>query len=431
MAPLEGSLKVVTDPICGVIDIGSVLPMVETPEFQALADKRQLGMTYLVFRSAMHTRFSHCLGAYHATGALADRWLLRGFINRTERTALAAYALYHDIGHPAFSHVTEDFCALDDDEMSLLLIQKRLKSAIEACGVDHALMVSLANHQNPLYLAVHDKNVGMEKLDYLERDGFYTTLSRPPGVAYLRNYLYFIDGKVAIDEKVVEHAIDAQIFYMKMYKGVYLRKSLVIAQRMFHKIVYHLILAGELSSENLPHMTDSELLGMMFFSRDPIAQILYGFLRERNLFREAIVIRPEQFAHETRINDKPITVFGIPQTEMNQLVASPALQKKNHPQMEDLEDKIADVVGIPRGDVLVVPVFNPERFQAKDITIYGSDKKLHSLRERRPAHFAGMEETARSYSALRICTRPEYRKLLSGQSPARMLDLILSTSKIT
>ncbi len=80
-------LKVVPDPISGLVDVRSVLPIVETREFQALRDKRQLGMTYLVFPAAMHTRFSHCLGAYKATKTLADRWFLQGFINKGAKSA--------------------------------------------------------------------------------------------------------------------------------------------------------------------------------------------------------------------------------------------------------------------------------------------------------------------------------------------------------
>src|SRR4030042_1315877 len=237
------SPKVVADPISGLVDIRPVLPLVETPQFQALADKRQLGMTYLVFRSATHTRFAHCLGAYKATCELADRWLLAGSIDQRWRDALAVYALLHDVGHPAFSHVTEDFCEMDDDEMTMHLIDHELRDAIGACGVEFPLVYALASHQHELYRAVHDKNVGMEKLDYLERDGFYTVYGRPPGVEYLRKYVYWVDHKVAIDEKVADHAIDAQNFYMKMYKGVYLRKSLVSAQRMFHKAVHRLIVS--------------------------------------------------------------------------------------------------------------------------------------------------------------------------------------------
>lgn len=423
------ALKVIPDPISGIVNVGPVLPMVETREFQALAGKCQLGMTYLVFRAATHTRMAHCLGAYHATMKLAERWQVRGFISREAGDALAAYALYHDIGHPAFSHVTEDFCELDDDEMTLKLLREKLADAIAACGIDPARVEALASHQDPLYRAVHDKNVGMEKLDYLERDGFYTILSRPAGIEFLREYIYYIDGTVAIDEKVVDYAIDTQNFYMKMYKGVYLRKSLVIAQRMFHKMVYHLIQWGNLRNWQLYDMTDSELIGLLAASRSPVVRTLYRHLRERDLFREAIVIRPERFVQETRIKDKPISVFGVSPEEMERLTLSPALQKKNHEYIGDLEARIAECAGMPRGSVLVVPVFNPERFRASDIVIYGSDRKLHSLRERRPAHFANMEETARSYTALRICTPPGYRAALSAPATARRVaDLLFSES---
>jgi len=422
------SIKLVTDPICGIIDFSRVLPMVEAREFQALADKRQLGMTYLVFRSALHTRFNHCLGAYYAMCILADKWLLQGVITKEERDALVAYALYHDIGHPAFSHVTEDFCELDDDEMTVDLIQNILRGVIEACGINSELVEALAKHENPLYLAVHDKNLGMEKLDYLERDGFYTLNSRPPGIDYLRNYIYFVDGRVAIDEKVVEHALDTTTFYMKMYKEVYFRKALVVAQRMFHKAVYHLILAKELFPPDLPGMTDSELLALMITSQDNVVRDMYRCLRERKLFKEAIVIRSEELVGETRVADKDIKVFGVSREDMGRLVEAPLLQKKNQAGLTRLEDTISEAAGLPKGNVLVVPVFNPERFRAKDVMIYGSDKKLHSLRERRPAHFDSMEETARSYAALRICVREEYRRVMSSPKIAKeVLRLVLAS----
>jgi uncharacterized protein len=201
------SSKVISDPIYGIIDIRPVLPMVETPEFQALGDKRQLGMSYLVFPSATHTRKAHSLGAYHATRELARRWIELGFINQREADALAGYALYHDIGHPAFSHVTEPLCEMPvganatekkeyarmsvNSALSLAIIRRRQRE-IEASGIDFKLLESFAAHRNPLHLAVSDKNLGMEKLDYLERDGLCTILSRAhPVVDYLRrSYLF-------------------------------------------------------------------------------------------------------------------------------------------------------------------------------------------------------------------------------------------------
>jgi HD superfamily phosphohydrolase len=247
----------------------------------------------------------------------------------------------------------------------------------------------------------------------------------PMGIDYLREYVHFIEGTVAIDEKVVDHAAEVQTFYMRMYKEVYLRKSLVIAQRMFHKAVYHLIRCGELAAESLISMIDEELLGCMFFSRDPTVRRFYKALRERDFFCEAVSIRPQASACETRVAGKPICVIGSSEREMNALVRAPLLQKRSHAALEHLEEMIAREVGLPEQSVLVVPVFNPERFQPKDVKIYGSTGKLHSLRERRPSHYARMEELAQSYVALRICTPKECRVALSAAGPL-VHDLVIS-----
>ncbi|MDP2598615.1 MAG: HD domain-containing protein [Candidatus Liptonbacteria bacterium] len=417
--------KVIADPIYGIFDVRPVLPMIETAEFQALGDKRQLGMSYLTFPSATHTRRAHSLGAYHATRVLADRWVEWGLINEAEADALAGYALYHDIGHPAFSHVTEDLCLKDNDELGLDIIHG-LKSQIEAAGINYSLLEKMAHHENPLYLAVHDKNLGMEKLDYLERDGYYTILARPAGVDYLRKHIYFVNGALAIDEKVIDNAIEAQNFYVKMYKNVYLRKASAIAQRMFQKVVYHLISAGEISAEDLPKLTDSELIGAIRFSKNPVVQELYELLKKRELFREAIVIRPEHFAHAEPKTGKPVAHFGVSPKEMARLIESPQLRQKNQDGLEKLESEIAEIAGIPQHSVLLVPIFNPHRFEAKDIKIYVEGGESKSMKDRYPAHFQNMKEVAQSYLALRVCTLEKYRKILSSPKIAKeVVDILV------
>ncbi len=429
--------KVIADPIYGVYDIRPVLPMIETEEFQSLGDKRQLGMTYLTFPSATHTRRAHALGSYHATRELADRWIKFGFINEREGNALSAYALYHDIGHPAFSHVTEDLCVLkesadpDVNAMSVngrlsLQIIRRLRAAIEACGVDFDLIEKIASHKNPLALAVSDRNLGTEKLDYLERDGYYTILSRPAGIDYLRKHIYFINNELAIDEKVIDNAIEVQNFYVKMYKNVYLRKISAIAQRMLQKMVYHLILAKEIVADDLPRLTDSELIGVIYFSKDELVKELYHHLKVRDLFREAIVVRPEGMSHAGGKAGKPTKIFGAAGGEMARLMQSAALQSKNQVGLETLEKKIAELAGIPKNMVLIVPIFYPQRFEAKDIKIHTESGALESLRDRYPAHFKNMEEVAQSYLALRVCTPEKYRKILSSPEIAKeVLDLLM------
>jgi len=419
--------KVIADPIYGIIDIRPVIPMVETEEFQILSDKRQLGMAYLTFPSATHSRKAHSLGSYHATRELADRWLKRGFINNTEADALAGYALYHDIGHPAFSHVTEDLCAQPkgtagmsvNSALSFKFIQK-LKPNIEACGIDFTLLEKMARHTDPLAAAVSDKNLGTEKLDYLERDGFFTILSRPLGIDYLRAHIYFIDGKIAIDEKAIDNAIETQNYYLKIYKNVYLRKTSAIAQRMVQKMTHHLIAARELLRDDLPLLTDSELIGRFNTSRDHYVRTTYALLRCRDLFREAIVLRPKKFAHTAGNFRKPVATFGVKNTVMRQLARNEKLQPRSQAEIAAIEDEIAALAGLPKSSVLLTPISGQERFSGQDILIYqGKNKKLASLKKRYPAHFKNIEEIAESYITFRVCTTEKHRKVLSSPKIAK------------
>lgn len=407
--------KVVYDRVMGVIDIRYVQRIVDTPEFQLLRDRMQLSLAQIAFPAARHTRLEHSLGSYRGTRVIANRWRRHGVVTEAESRALAAFALCHDIGHAPFSHATEDFCG--DHKLRGEMIVQSLRPVIEASDIDFDLMFSMMCHEHPLHAAVSDKNIGIEKLDYLERDGVYTGIGKPAGIEYLRHYLCYIDGKIAIDEKMIGHVLDTMNFYMQMYKEVYLRKCCVIAQRMFHKMVHSTLCADEtLSAEMVAGMTDSELIGTLLASRSAEVRYLYGRLRDRRLFKEAVVIRSAGVTRETRIAEKCINVHSVSNECMSQILASKMLKKSNHAGLRGMERDIAKTVGLEEKDILVVPVFYPERFSTQDVLLYGGGQ-LHSLRDRRPEFFRGMEEAARSYVALRVCTPEEYRKRLFEAAP--------------
>ncbi len=421
------NVKLINDPLWGLIDITDYLPMIDVPQFQALGFKYQLGVTSMLFPAATHTRKQHCFGAFRRTQQLVDRWTHRGFINEEEGRLLAAFALWHDIGHGPFSHVSEEVTkelyGTDHDEHGARIIDK-LKYAVEAVNLDFDKLKKLFTHENPLYLAVHDKNLGTEKLDYLSRDAYYT-LGEIPGVEYLANHTYFIDNKVVIDEKAIDQAKAIQEFYVKMYKNVYLRKNSTIAQRLVQKMMHELLKELKMEENDFWDLTDFGLLGLFETSKNKLVSEYYRRFIKRDLPKNAIAIRSEKFASFEEVTHKAQNVFGVSEEIMHQLVSSGKFSSPS--KLEALEAEIEKIAALPSHSVIIVPPSSVERFVPKDINIYTSGGKINTLSYYFKEHFKALEEEGRSYIVMRICAFEEYRRELSEPAVAQKIkDYIMS-----
>ena len=106
--------------------------------FQRLRYVRQLGLAYLVYPGATHTRFEHALGTYHLsrrTLALLGEAEDLDIDQRDEQAIVRAAALLHDVGHYPFSHALEEIGALHHEDVARPLItdgQRRRDSASAA-----------------------------------------------------------------------------------------------------------------------------------------------------------------------------------------------------------------------------------------------------------------------------------------------------------
>ncbi|CAL6053316.1 DGTP_triphosphohydrolase [Hexamita inflata] len=107
------------DPIYGPIAIeDEIIKIINTVQFQRLRRLKQNGNAFMVYASATHTRFEHCIGVYHLTNQLlkslqkeVDAFIMDAaereqYIHATLLVRIAAVC--HDIGHGAFSHLFEN-----------------------------------------------------------------------------------------------------------------------------------------------------------------------------------------------------------------------------------------------------------------------------------------------------------------------------------
>ncbi len=101
--------------------------LIQHPYFQRLRRISQMGLSYLVYPGAHHTRFHHALGCMHIMQKAIEVLRFKGVvISKEEENALFIAILLHDIGHGPFSHAMEHSIVenVNHEAISLLFMDK-------------------------------------------------------------------------------------------------------------------------------------------------------------------------------------------------------------------------------------------------------------------------------------------------------------------
>lgn len=233
--------KILNDPVYGFITLnkGILLNIVDHPYFQRLGRIKQLGLTYLVYPGAHHTRFHHAIGAAYlmeqAVQTLKDNGIL---ISNDEKTAVILAILLHDIGHGPFSHALENsfVTGISHEEISKFFMH----SLNHAFGGDLALAIEIFEDKYPKRF-LHDlvsSQLDMDRLDYLKRDSFFTGVSE--GVVSNQRIIKMfsvVNDEIVIKEKGI-YSIEKFIVARRlMYWQVYLHKTVLSAEFLLAKIL--------------------------------------------------------------------------------------------------------------------------------------------------------------------------------------------------
>ncbi len=228
--------KIFNDPVYGFISIPDefIFDLIEHPYMQRLRRIMQLGMSHLVYPGALHTRFHHVLGAMHLMTLAITTIRRKGHeITPDEERAVLIAILLHDIGHGPFSHALEYdiVCGVSHEEISGFFIERL--SAEFGEDLDHALLIFKNKHSKPFLHQLVSSQLDMDRLDYLNRDSFYTGVSEGIiGSDRLIEMLNVHNGNLVLEEKGI-YSIEKFIVARRlMYWQVYLHKTVVSAEFM-------------------------------------------------------------------------------------------------------------------------------------------------------------------------------------------------------
>ena len=234
-------LKILNDPIYGFITIPDTLvyDLVEHPYFQRLRRISQMGMSYLVYPGANHTRFHHALGSMHIMQKAVEVIRFKGtVISKEEEKALYVAILLHDIGHGPFSHAMEHSIVenLNHEAISLLIMHKL---NVEFKGqLDLAIKIFKGEYHRKFMLQLVSSQLDMDRMDYLKRDSFYSGVAEGNiNSDRLIQMMTVVDDNLAIEEKGIYSVEKFLMARRLMYWQVYFHKTSLVAELILTKVL--------------------------------------------------------------------------------------------------------------------------------------------------------------------------------------------------
>ena len=378
-------------PIWGHIPLSlAARKIIEHPDFVRLQKIRQLGWVYYVFPGACHTRFEHSIGAYHLSVLMLQRLVMNPVnwdsgiprITPEEARVFLAASLLHDIGHYPFAHLVDRLSAINHQSSTVDHAfeshEERVRSYILEGTIPSILLKDW--HTEPEGVAnaiINPQDAGLpgrmlsgildpDKMDYLMRDAWACAV--PYGNIDTDRLIESIvldtdRRRLGITEKGVA-PLESLVFakYM-MFRHIYWHHAVRIAVAMFTRFVQDGLEEAIIEPSSFYRLPDDALVEELASRADrtPSGELMTS-LKQRNLYKRAFTLYPEQGAGE-----EEFTIAGPDLEKVRELYWRPDVRKKKEVEICRLISREEGIrlaghevlLDIPR----VVTVFDVEDFR--------------------------------------------------------------------
>ena len=278
--PTKNKLKIFNDPIYGFITIPNslIFDIIQHKYFQRLRRISQMGLSYLVYPGAHHTRFHHALGCMHLMQKAINVLRFKGVtISEDEENGLLVAILLHDIGHGPFSHAMEHSIVNDvsHEEISLRFMEE-LNTEFNG-SLTLAISIFKGEYSRQFMCELISSQLDMDRADYLKRDSFYTGVAEGNiNSERLITMLNVVEDQLVVEEKGILSVEKFLIARRFMYWQVYMHKTGVVAEQLLVGVLKR---AKELVQQ-----------GVKLNCSDPLFYFLFSEINAENFNAETLTV---------------------------------------------------------------------------------------------------------------------------------------------
>ena len=301
------SRKLIRDAVHGDIEVHPLeVELMDTSEFQRLRGIKQLGTAYLVFPSAVHTRFEHSLGTMWMAHRIVEAIRRSRAISADEERVIRVAALLHDIMHIPFGHTLEDERRVlprhdkDESRVQYFLRESSVGRILEREGIQQEV-IGILKGRGDFMSDIAGGAISADLLDYLSRDTYFCGLSQNYDQRVFESFIVEGNRLVVNLEKsgvlrrdALSELVNLLRIRYTLSERVYFHHTKIASGAMISKAV-EVALADGLQPEQLRSLKDETLFFILRerFAHQPVVGYLIERLEARQLYKACYVLTTE------------------------------------------------------------------------------------------------------------------------------------------